>query len=276
MLMQAGGINVVPEDIIATLGHDGITGMDELCNLLAAAGAALTRNVGGDWYSQLDTGDAYGLFLIHDNDAADPDINGRWRHFIVPYRANGDGFVQCANPWGGRDIAYSIDSISAALMDATIVRWPSHASAPPPEEDMKYTPQQKNSFVRFCWTLARGQHAITQHEMDTLSSQLHDDGSNADEIALQIMGLPVQVDKDHALDHDDTGQEWFAKIRAAGEGFAPLQQEVAAFTQTGASMVEALAEWKALKDSLEKPANPAPTPAPAPSPPVRSKPWWRW
>jgi hypothetical protein len=119
MILQAFGINDTPLEEIQDLGHDSFTVFPELVKLLTDNKLVVTGVSGAAMADGLATADA--LVLIHDNNNADPDPAGAYEHFLVAYRLNSNGTVQCANPWGGRDIAYSRATLAAATIQAALV-----------------------------------------------------------------------------------------------------------------------------------------------------------
>lgn len=70
--------------------------------------------------------------LFHDNNRADPDVNGPYHHYSDIYDHYPGGW-QFANPWGGRDIGYGDAQTRAALEYVFAVRW--NVSPPVPVED---------------------------------------------------------------------------------------------------------------------------------------------
>jgi hypothetical protein len=131
MILQAGGLPDSPADVIRELGHDGVTNEGELLGLLLHRGASEVY-AGPDFRAFkgfVGVGDTYGLALIHDDNSANPDVNGPNLHWIDPYRVNADGTTQCCNPWPdstghGRDVAYADSVLSRAFVWGAVVRWP--------------------------------------------------------------------------------------------------------------------------------------------------------
>jgi hypothetical protein len=119
MILQAFGIMDTPYEEIADLSHDGATNADELVGLLAANALAVILTPAVAEGSSIANGVSCLLILIQSNNNADPGPPFDHLHWIVGYQRNPDGSVQCANPSGGRDVAYG----AALLAGATVVAY---------------------------------------------------------------------------------------------------------------------------------------------------------
>lgn len=128
MLLMAHGIMDTPIEEISDLNHDGVTNVAELVRLLTDNGAIVTPVAAAALAGALNANQAaYALILIHDNSNADPAVGGTFTHWIDGYAFTGAAGIACANPWGGRDITYSLPQLIPAIEWAAVVTWP-----PPP------------------------------------------------------------------------------------------------------------------------------------------------
>lgn len=122
MILQAYGMTDTPEEEIQDLGKDGVTSVSDLTNLLQQSQCVVSAVSKSTVPSLLNTG--YALFLIRDDGNAAPYPTGPnfSYHWIVGYRNNG-ATCQCANPWGGLDIAYDWATLLAATQWVGIVTY---------------------------------------------------------------------------------------------------------------------------------------------------------
>lgn len=114
MVLQHLGHKVSAQQVLAL--RSGNSTVEELLWLLQHFGLqGCSIDTGG-----FDNNDKLAITLIHDNNNADPSVSGRFEHFIVVY-AQDAAKVYCANPWGGRDIAYPLSQFNPAYMECIII-----------------------------------------------------------------------------------------------------------------------------------------------------------
>ena len=114
MVLEHLGHNVNPQDLLAL--HYGPTDENEMlafCTDFGLTGCYLTS-------TGFDNNDKLVMALIHDNGNADPDVSGQYLHWIVVYGQDAQN-VYCANPWGGRDIAYPLAQFNPAYIAGIVI-----------------------------------------------------------------------------------------------------------------------------------------------------------
>lgn len=76
--------------------------------------------------------------LFHDNVYADPDVNGPYLHYmVIEDEVSWERpFFDCANPWGGRQVTYSVNDVVNATIVAVAIDTPHPGPVNDPLEEM--------------------------------------------------------------------------------------------------------------------------------------------
>ncbi len=128
------------------------------------------------------------LVAIHDNNNGDPDYTGHFRHWILAYRDNGNGSIQCANSWGatatsptGRDIAYPNTQLAAAMFESMEIHRSPVVNPSPVGDDMLNMDQKRG--IVFGFRLGGwGIWPESQGAIDAYAGQIHDNGDNLEAV----------------------------------------------------------------------------------------------
>jgi hypothetical protein len=180
------------------------------------------------------------LVAIHDNNSGDPDASGTFRHWILAYRDNGNGSIQCANSWAstataptGRDVAYPNVQLAAAMFESMEIHRTAPVNPSPVGDDMTWDINMKRGVIFGFRTGTFGKWPGFD-EVESYATQIHDDGSNLEAV---LDALRVQFQKDGGILMGDRVTALEARPQGSGGGISldQVKAEIAKAFQAGAA-----------------------------------------
>jgi hypothetical protein len=157
------------------LSHFGIAWVRANGNLADAAAVALSRRHRLIW-----------LFAT-DHQANPVPRPGSTDHWMTVY--GNDGGYAVMQPWGGSDEVYGTDLLNQS--DATQGGIEINVELPADQEaDTMLNLEEKRVMVREAYLASMGREPESTQALDNWANQIHDDGSNADDVIAQITDSP--------------------------------------------------------------------------------------